>query len=83
MYRLMVVFDPTRATPVAEGRNKGLIFVNVVANFETTGDGDHGSGGDIGRKLECWHYGGEHLKRNCPKRAEEKEKQKGGQRRRR
>ena len=31
---------------------------------------------DIGRNMDRWHCGGKHLERNCPKRAEEKEKQK-------
>ena len=52
MYELMVAFDPTRETPVSGGRNEGLNFGNVVADYKTTGDRDHGSGGDIGRKLE-------------------------------
>ena len=75
MYGLMVEFDPTRATPVAGGCNEGLNFGNVVADSKDTGTGDTGGGGS-GRKLECWHCGGEHLKRNCPKRAEEKGKEK-------
>ena len=29
MYGVMVAFDPTRATPVSGGRNKGLNFGNV------------------------------------------------------
>ena len=74
MYGLMLKFDPKRATPVAGGRNKGLNFGIVVTDSETTGDRDHGSGDDIGENLECWHCGGEHLKRNLPKRAEEKKK---------
>ena len=49
----MVAFEPTRATSVAGGRNKGLNFWNVVADSEGTNDGDHGSGGNIGRKPEC------------------------------
>ena len=64
MYGLMMAFEPTRATPVGGGRNKGLNFGNVVSDSKTTGDRDHSGGGDIGRKLECWHCGGEHLKRN-------------------
>ena len=39
MYGIMVVFNPTRATPVSTGRNKGMNFGNVVANSKTTGDG--------------------------------------------
>ena len=76
MYGLMVAFDPTRVPPVAGGHNEGLNFSNMVAESETTGDGDHGSGGGIGINMECWHCGGEHLKRNCPKRAKEKENNK-------
>ena len=30
MYRLIVAFDPTRATPVSGGRNKGMNFGNVA-----------------------------------------------------
>ena len=76
MYGLMVDLEPTRATPVSRGRNEGLNFRNVVAESETTGDGNHGSSGGIGRNLECWNCGGDHLNRNCPICAEEKEKNK-------
>ena len=76
MYRLLVALNPTRATLVAGGRNKGLNFGNVVADSEITEDGDHGGGGGIARNLECWNCGGEHLKRNRPNRAEEREKTK-------
>ena len=68
MDRLMVEFEPTRATPVSGGRNKGLNFGNVAVESETTGDREHGSGGGIGRKLECWRCWGEHLKRYFLKR---------------
>ena len=78
MYGLMVAFNPTRATPVARGCNKGLNFRNVVADSKTTRYRDNGSGGGIGIKLECWKCVGVHLKRNCPKRAEEKEKKYDG-----
>ena len=64
MYGLMVEFDFRRATPVSRGRNEGLNFGNVAAEFEIAGDGDHGSSGGIRRNLECWYCGGEHLKRN-------------------
>ena len=74
VYGLMVAFDPTRATLVAGGRNEGLNFGNVAVESETTGIREHGSDGDIGRKLECWRCGGEHMKRDCLKRAKEKEK---------
>ena len=69
MYKKMVAFDPTRATPEAGGHNEGHNFGNVVSDSKTTGDGDHAIGGGIGRKLEFWNCGREHLKRNCPKRA--------------
>ena len=32
MYGLMMAFEPTRATPVGGGRNKGLNFGNVVSD---------------------------------------------------
>ena len=76
MYGLMVAFEPTRATPVAGGCNKGLNFDNVVTNSKTTGDEYHGGGGGIGINLKCWNCGGDHLKRNFQKYAEEKEKNK-------
>ena len=53
MYSLIVAFEPTRATPVARGRNKGLNFGNVVADSEDPGTGDTGGGdGGAGRKLK-------------------------------
>ena len=76
MYGIIVEFEPTRATAVAGGRKKGLNFGNMFANSEGTGDGDHVGGGVIGIKLECWKCGGEHLKKNSPKHAKEKEKSK-------
>ena len=72
MYGLMVAFDTTRETSVARGHNEGLNFGKVVE----TGNGYHGGGGVRWRKLECWYCVGYHLKNNCPKRAEEKEKTK-------
>ena len=51
MYGLMVVFEPTRATPVAGGRNEGLNFGNMVFKSEDTGTGDTGGGSSEGRKL--------------------------------
>ena len=72
MYGLMVVFEPMRATPVSGGCNEGLTFRNLVAEYETEGDGYHGSNGGVGRNLEFWKCVGGHLKKNCPKRAEEK-----------
>ena len=70
MYGIMVALDPTMATPVAVGRNKGLNFGNVITDSKKKGGRDHGGVCGIGRKLEFWHCGGGHLKRNCPKRAE-------------
>ena len=58
MYRLMVAFEPTRATLVSGGRNKGLNFGNVDVESETTGDREHVSGGGIGINIECWTCGG-------------------------
>ena len=52
MYGIMGVFEPTRVTAVAGGRNEGLNFGNVVVASEVTGDGDHNSVGVIGRKLD-------------------------------
>ena len=74
MYGLEVASETTRATPVAGGRNEGLNFGNVVAKSKTTVDGDHGGGGGIGRNMEFWHCGGEHLNRDCPKHAEEEKR---------
>ena len=53
MYGLMVDFEPTRATMVSRGRNKGLNSGNVAVKSETAEDMDHVSGGGIGIKLEC------------------------------
>ena len=68
----MVAFEPTVATLVSGGRNKGLNFWNVDVESETAGDRYHGSGGDIGIKLWCCRCGGEHMKSDCPKCSEEK-----------
>ena len=77
MYGIFVAFEPTRATLVARGRNKGMNFRNVFADSEDPGTGDTSDGGNgAGRKLEFWHCGGEHLKINIPDRAEEKHKEK-------
>ena len=55
-------------------------FGNVAVESGTMGDRDHVGGGGTGRKLECWRCGAEHMKRDCPKRAEEKQnKQKDGE----
>ena len=50
----------------------------MVADSKTTGFRDNFGGGGIGITLECWNCVGVHLKRNCPKRAEEKEKKYDG-----
>ena len=77
MYGIMVAFEPTRAAPVAGGRNDGLNFGNMVADSKDPGTGDTGGGiGGAGRKPEFWHCGGEHLKRNFLERPEEKGKEK-------
>ena len=39
MYRLMVVFDTTRPTPVSGGHNEGMNFRNVAFKSGTAGDG--------------------------------------------
>ena len=39
MYRLMVAFEPTRATPVAGGSNEGQNVGNVVTDSEPQGTG--------------------------------------------
>ena len=56
------------------GRNKGPNFGNVAVESETAGDMDRGSGSGIGRNLEGCHFGRDHMKRECQKRAEKKEK---------
>ena len=53
MYGLIVAFEPTRATLVTRGRNKGLNFDNVVVDSEGTRGGDHDGGSIRRRKLEC------------------------------
>ena len=72
MYMLMVVFDPKNTTPVYRDWKEGMNFGNVAVKYGTRGDGDHGGSCGKGRKLECWRFGGEHMKRDCPKRAKEK-----------
>ena len=72
MYSLMVAFDPTRATPVSGGRSEGLNLWNLAVESKTTGNREHDSGSGIGRNIECWRCGREHMKRECPKRAKEK-----------
>ena len=67
MHGLMVAFKSTRPTPVSGGRNEGMNFRNVAVESGTGGDGYHGGNGVIGRKLECWRCGGEHMKRDYPK----------------
>ena len=70
----MVVFEPIRAARVSGGRKEGMNSGNVATESGTAGGGDHGRGGHTGRELECWRCGKEHMKRDCTKRAEEKEK---------
>ena len=53
MFGLMVAFNTTRVTPVSGGRNEGLNFRNVAVKSKTTGVMNHGSGGSIGRKIDC------------------------------
>ena len=72
MYGLMATFDPTRATSVSGGWSEGVNFGNVAAEPITGGDRDHGRGRSTARNIECWRCGGDHMKRDCPKRAEEK-----------
>ena len=45
-------------------------------NPEPRGDRDHGGGSTTARKIECWRCGADHMKRDCPKRADEKENEK-------
>ena len=76
MHGLMVAFDPTRDILVSGGRNEGMNFGNVAAKPGTGGDGDHGGGSPTDRNIECWRCGGDHMKRDCPKRVKEKENKK-------
>ena len=76
MYGLTVAFDTTRPTPVSGGRNNGMNFENVVVEPWNRGERDHGGGGGTGRKIECWRCGGDQMKRDCSKRAEDKENKK-------
>ena len=72
----MVAFKPTRSTPVSGGRNKGINFGNVAVKPGTMGERDHGGGGSTVRKIECWCCGGDNMKIDCLKRAEDKENKK-------
>ena len=76
MYGLMVAFDPTRATEVSGGQNKGMNFGNVAAKPITGGDRDHDGSSATARNIECWRCGGDLMKSDFPIRAEEKEKEK-------
>ena len=75
MYRMMVAFEPTRSTPVSGWRNKGVNLGNVAVKPGYGRDWDHGGGSTV-RKIERWRYGGDHMKRDCPKHADEKENKK-------
>ena len=75
MYGLMVAFETTRATAVSGGRNKGMNFGNVAAEPGTGGDRGHVGDSATAIKIDCWRYGGKHMKRYCPKRSEEGKKQ--------
>ena len=58
-YGPMVAFDPTRETPMAGVRNKGMNFTNVVAEFEDRGNRDIGDDRDgEGRKWNSGTVGG-------------------------
>ena len=72
----MVAFDPTRATEVSGGQNKGMNFGNVATKPINGGDRYHDGGSATARNIECWRCGGDHMKSDFPKRAEEKEKRK-------
>ena len=48
----------------------------MAAEPRTEGEREHGVFSATYRKIECWRCGEDHLKRDCPKRAEEKEKKK-------
>ena len=76
MYGLILVFNPTRPTPVYRGRNEVMNFGNVVVEPRTGAGGYYcGVGGTV-RKIECWRCGGDHMRRDCPKRAKDKENKK-------
>ena len=74
MYGLMVGFNPTRATPVSRGRNKGLNVGNVEVESETIGAREHGSGSGIWRNLECWRCVGGKNEEGLPKTRQGKRK---------
>ena len=44
---------------------------NEAVESGTGGDGDHGGGGGTVINIECWRCGGDHMKRGCPKLAED------------
>ena len=72
IYKLMVALYPTRPTAVSRGRNEGMNFGNVAVEPGTRRGGNHGGGDCRVRNIECWNCGGDHMKRDCPKRAEDK-----------
>ena len=68
MYGMMLEFDPMMVAVVTRGHKEGINFGSVDTDSEARGTKYASSGGDgVGRKRECWNYGGENLKRNCPK----------------
>ena len=50
-----------------------VAFESTRPTSVTRGDGDHGGGGGAGRKIEYWRCGGNHMKRDFPKRTKDKE----------
>ena len=76
MYGLMVAFEPTRPTAVSGGRNEGMNVWNVTVKPRTGVDGDHGGSGGTARKIEYYRCAGDHMKRDCLNRVEEKENRK-------
>ena len=76
MYRLMVAFEPMKATPVDRGRNKGLNLGNMFSESKGTGYSNKSRWLSHGEKTGvlslCWGA----PEKNCPKRIEEKEKKK-------
>ena len=63
------MFNTTRPTPVSGGQNEGINFGKVAVKPRTEDDSDHGGGGGTGRTTKCWRFGGDHMRREFPKRA--------------